>query len=89
MIKANIQELKSNFPAFIKKLEEGVSITLCYRNREIATITPKQSEVKRKRAPLGAFKHYIKHFDAEKFNNTDPELIEEFYKPIELDPKKY
>lgn len=89
MIKANVQELKSRFPFYIKKLEKGFKIILCYRNKEIATISPKieeieetinQSQKKIKREPPGSLKHLIRDFDADKFNKTDPELIEEFYK---------
>ena len=79
MVKANIQELKNDFPRFLQKLRKGLTVTLCYRNKAIATIVPLPDPDKTTKVPpLGAYQDLIEEFDPEAFDHAS-EVAEEFY----------
>ncbi len=83
MKKVNIQQLKSNFPAFLKELRAGHSLLLCSRNMPVAQMTPimERGSTNRK---FGQFKKFIK-VDQHLFALEDQKIERDFKNSSESD----
>ena len=79
MKKVNVQELKSNFPAFLAELERGISFLLCRRNVPVAELRPVATGKSMKTRKFGQHANSFS-FNPEAF--ATQEFSEDFYSPL-------
>lgn len=75
MERVNIQKLKENFPAILKKVQTGIRIVVCYHNKPVAELTPLPS-IKKTKRKFDTKKDTFR-FNVEEFQSSD-ELIDSF-----------